>query len=262
MHHEIASKFTDVLESEKLSGGQGTSFRVGRFVLKPVDDPDKYSWMAETLQTVRPDGFSISRPVRSKAGNWVEDGFGATEFHPGDFEKGRMAEKLAVAERFHSATRSIPKPPQFGEWRSPWSQAAAVAWEEGSLPSTTSPRTVRTLETIFRQYRGVDLPSQFIHSDLAGNILFHGTDPVLIDISPDFRPTEYAHAMLVTDSIAWHGEPVSSLGLLTFDQELRRQMILRAVVFRLCVPVFFDPLNQKTFDSTLAEFSPVLDYAV
>jgi len=51
---------------------------------------------------------------------------------------------------------------------------------------------------------GITLTNQIIHGDLCGNILFHETlSPVVIDFSLDYRPREYAEAILIADSIAW-----------------------------------------------------------
>lgn len=128
------------------------------------------------------------------------------------------------------------------------------------MPEAAPDEVKAVVRSLQSRCQPVDLPSQFVHTDLAGNILFDGDAPVVIDISPAFRPVAYAHAVLVADSVAWHHEPAASLELLDLPQALRRQLALRAVVFRLCVPLFFDASNAPAFYATLQEFEPVLAF--
>ena len=99
----------------------------------------------------------------------------------------------------------------------------------------------------------------FIHSDLAGNILFSFNKAVIIDISPDFRPIEYANTLLVTDSIAWHGEDIQSMNLLPYGEELKRQLQIRAIMFRLCVSLFHTSDKIERFLNEVKGFIPLLE---
>ncbi len=46
---------------------------------------------------------------------------------------------------------------------------------------------------------------QIMHADLRGNILFSATlPPAVIDISPFWRPPEYAEGIVVADALCWH----------------------------------------------------------
>jgi uncharacterized protein (TIGR02569 family) len=252
-------KFTESRHIEKLSGGQNTSVRVGDLVLKPIDgDMERYVWLATTLEHLRPSGVVLSRPVRSLRGQWIEDSIVASEYHQGSFYPGRMPEKISASVQFHAAVKHISKPQAFSRWESPWISASQVAWGERNLPSVTDAEIVKYIRILQGQYRALHLSSQFVHSDLAGNILFHGSTPLLIDISPDFRPVEYTITMLVTDSIAWHEEPLESIQLLDFADSMKAQLILRAVVFRVCVPIFFQPQNVEWFLSEFRNFEGIL----
>ena len=62
----------------------------------------------------------------------------------------------------------------------------------------------------------------------------------LLILLPGFYPKEYAEVLLVSDSIAWFDEPVESLNQLQIKEEVTFQLLLRAVLFRLSVPLFFD----------------------
>ena len=107
-----------------------------------------------------------------------------------------------------------------------WADADRVAWgeAEGELPPSARP--------LLAQRRPVDLPSQLIHGDLGGNVLFHGSlPPAVIDVSPYWRPVGYAAAIVVADAVAWEGA-----GDEVVERLLRRQgdqLLLRAVLFRI-----------------------------
>jgi uncharacterized protein (TIGR02569 family) len=257
---EAVRCFTEAATVERLPGGQGRSVRAGALVLKPVDELRKHEWLGDALESVDFHGLKVAAPVRSLAGRWCEQGLGATRFFDGRFVEGRITEKLDAADAFHRATRPIAKPPSFDAWTSPWMAAASVAWHERGVPDAAPQDVKAVLSSLLARCEPVGLPSQFVHTDLAGNILFDGDVPVVIDMSPAFRPVAYAHAVLVADSVAWHHEPAASLEVLGLVPSLRRQLVLRAVVFRLCVPLFFDAADAAAFYATLREFEPVLAF--
>jgi Ser/Thr protein kinase RdoA (MazF antagonist) len=52
--------------------------------------------------------------------------------------------------------------------------------------------------------RPVRVPSQVIHGDLTGNVLFDDSQPpAIIDFSPYWRPAAYASAIVVADALVW-----------------------------------------------------------
>ena len=75
---------------------------------------------------------------------------------------------------------------------------------------------------------------QLVHGDLGGNVLLHDSlPPAVIDVSPYWRPTGYADAIVVADAVAWEGA-----GDDLVERLLRRQgeqLLLRAVLFRVAV---------------------------
>src|SRR5204862_8266146 len=67
-----------------LSGGRGTSFRVGNAVLKPADQvPEELLWHADLLDSIEPRGFRVARPLRSFDGAILVDGWTAASFLEG-----------------------------------------------------------------------------------------------------------------------------------------------------------------------------------
>ncbi len=91
----------------------------------------------------------------------------------------------------------------------------------------------------------LSLPSQIIHGDLCGNILFHDTlPPVVIDFSLDYRPREYAEAILIADSIAWENGGEEAYTLLPPHSE---QILLRACLFRLLTKALLKSQDRENF---------------
>ena len=81
-------------------------------------------------------------------------------------------------------------------------------------------------------------PSQLIHGDLSGNVLFHDQlPPAIIDFSPYWRPAAYASAIVVADALVWEGADARILGAVShiddFGQYLVRALIFRAVTDRI-----------------------------
>jgi len=104
------------------------------------------------------------------------------------------------------------------------------------------------------------LSNQIIHGDLCGNILFHETlSPVVIDFSLDYRPREYAEAILIADSIAWEDGGGEAYNLLPPDSE---QILLRACLFRLVTKALLKPQDWESFQERSAGYQRLLEKIV
>jgi len=256
---EVIQKFSSNPDFSILHGGQGDAFRSGNLVIKKVFEPEKYRWYAELLSRHPFFDVKYSRPVRSLSGSFIEEGYGATQFLDGEFIAGRMKEKIQASKTFNRQLKDIPKPKNFNLWISPWTRAQNLAWNNFQLPVEFDTNASRDLGELFRLWKPIDLPVQLIHVDLSGNILFDGDVPVIIDFTPGFFPKEYAEVLLLSDSIAWFDEPLESLDLLPINKESTFQMLLRAVLFRLSVPLFFDPANYSGFIKEYRCFKSVIN---
>ena len=51
-----------------------------KYVFKPVSESEKYKWIGSVFEEITSDLVLISKPVKSKNGNYIEDGYGVTEF--------------------------------------------------------------------------------------------------------------------------------------------------------------------------------------
>ncbi len=243
-----------------LSGGQNTSVRVSNAVLKPVDDIQHCEWLMNIIYSLKPQGYRVSKPIRSKYGTFVSKGWACTQYEIGQDIKGRIEEKLLVSRLFHSDLSSVNfqySPPI----DNPWSKGHRIAWQIDELPRELPQETQESINNLLRR---VSLKEQYkvqiVHSDLSGNILFdEDLDPLVIDFSPTIAPVEYAEAILICDCIAWQGSEVSEIDLLPTD-ELYKEMIIRAIIFRLAVSAIFSKSNNNTFFREYQAFKPIIEY--
>lgn len=206
---------------ELLPGGTGRSWRVGSLVIKPLAcSADELAWQAEVLASIGQDGFRVARPLP-----YVTDGWTASEYVPGEHRPGRWREIIGVGERFHAALAGLPRPDKIVDARAdPWAVGDRVAWGEAPFPEP---------DDILSALDPVDAPSQLIHGDLTGNVLFHDAlPPAIIDFAPYWRPTEFASAIVVADALTWEGAP-DELAHVVDPQYLLRALVYRAVTTRL-----------------------------
>ena len=102
------------------------------------------------------------------------------------------------------------------------------------------------VERLAAHLRPVGGPSQLIHGDLTGDVLFHDRlPPAVIDLAPYFGPALFATAIVVADALVWESADESLVHELVaqepdFPQHLLRALICRAVTdrpFRLDQPL-------------------------
>jgi uncharacterized protein (TIGR02569 family) len=257
---EILNSFNLSGNIEPLSGGQNTSLLVGNAVLKPVDDRQHSEWLLNVIHQINPQGYRLSKPIRNIQGTFVSKGWACTHFEMGQDTKGRIEEKLLVSRLFHRDLSTINSR-GFPHADNPWSKGHRIAWQIDDLP-TELPYEIK--ESIHNLLRRVSLKEQYkvqiVHSDLSGNILFDSfLNPLIIDFSPVIAPVEYAEAILVCDCIAWQGSEVSEIELLP-SNERYKEMIIRAIIFRLAVSAFFSKGDYNTYSYDYRAFKPIIEY--
>ena len=249
-------------EPVPLPGGAGTSVRIGDAVLKPVDDEQEAAWAADLLSRISGDGFRIARPLRARDGGWVVAGWSASSVVEGQSgPAGRWEELLAAADAFHAALRDETRPDFLVQRQHRWAVADRVAWCE------QRPDPVRVVEPLLTDLLAQLPPkvpgsvSRLIHGDLSGNVLFApGLAPAVIDFSPYWRPWGYASAIVAIDGVLWYGAGPELLDRAA-DQSATRQLLLRALVFRLIAlnergrfdPLVLDELPQFAAAASMIE---------
>jgi len=248
-----------------LPGGEGTAWRAGEVVLKPAGDPRVARWTAElyrdldprgSLTARRDPGFRVPRPLRTVAGDWAGGDWAAGDWVAGDPVTGGWVawqwlpgepaswagvspfwpRLIAASRAFHAALAGRPAPPWLGRDGGPWTAGDQVAWGERDPESVlaAAPGSLAgQLRRLLAALRPVRLPSQLIHGDLGGNVLFAGASPpAVIDFSPYWRPAGLALAVAAVDALTWGGADPAILDELGGEPEIG-QLLARAHVGRL-----------------------------
>ncbi len=237
----------DVGSSQRLAGGQGNAHRAGAVVLKAVDDASRAGALTSGLATVGVSGpVRMARPVASRDGRWVVDGWAAWTWLEGHRQELGWEEHLEISRRFHAALADVPRS-AVRPGRDRWATADHAAWNEANSRDWSD-----SLAALARRRVGVDLPAQFIHGDMAGNVVVHpDLGPGVIDISPYWRPGAYAEAVLVADLAAFGPDPVGPV-----EHHLGRhgpQLLIRAVLFRVASSPDHGADYQPLVDGLLAQ---------
>ena len=255
---EVLRQFGVTQAPTRFSFGRGHTWAAGDLVLKPVDDVEEAAWIAELVSRLQQRGFRLAQPVSAPDGRWIVDGWSASTRVAGEHSTTRWPEMLKAASAFHAAVAAETKP-EFIERRADrWRIADRIAW--GELPVGDLGQ-IGHVERLVRAWRPVDLPSQLIHGDLVGNVLFaEGLPPAIIDLSLYWRPPGYSAALVAGDAIAWEGADRSVLDLIRrFEQW--PQLLLRAVIFRVVVSELAKRAEPWRADIT-HEYDEIVDLAV
>ncbi|WIE56072.1 hypothetical protein [Curtobacterium sp. MCBD17_003] len=215
--------------SHRLSGGRGATWRAGDVVVRPAGDPDEANWRSAVLESLPPTaGFRTARPIRAADGGWLSDGWEAWQWLPGHADETRVVDVIRAGAAFHRALATLPRPDFLDHTDDPWSRADRMAWGEDTLPPGA------LLDRLAAAFVPVRSPSQAIHGDLLGNVLFEpGAAPAIIDWAPYWRPAGLGAAIAAVDATCWHRSPVERLDDLGRGVAEWRQLLVRALVFRI-----------------------------
>jgi uncharacterized protein (TIGR02569 family) len=261
LHDKIIDSFQLKGKAIPIQGGQNTSFKVDHTVLKPIDDFAHYEWIQTVINAINPTEYRLASSIKSNDGTYVKEGWICSAFEKGEEKQGFVTEKLAVSKLFHQDLRRI----NVNDFIAPtnaWETAHEVAWQKRELPKNIDVVAKSMLTELLNKVNVQESYQwQIVHGDLSGNILFvEGMEPLIIDFSPTIAPVEYAEAILVCDCIAWQSSDVSALNLLTCDNN--KEMIIRAVIFRLTVAAIFAKGNQSKFLSEYNCFKKIINHIV
>src|SRR5687768_16590033 len=180
---DVLAGFGISAEPVLLAGGRGTSWRCGELILKPLDTSvEELEWHGALLNRIECNGFRVSR-LRG-----IRDGWCAWERVAGEHRHRAWPDVIAVGEHFHASIAAEPRPSFIDRRTNHWAIGDRVAW--GDLPARDL-GNVKHLPRLMGAMRAIDAgPSQLVHGDLTGNVLFAaGLPPAVIDFSPFWRPT-------------------------------------------------------------------------
>ncbi|GAB6898421.1 aminoglycoside phosphotransferase/kinase family protein [Kineosporia succinea] len=231
-------------DTQPLPGGQGHSVRAGDLVLSPGRDPRIQDWLSPLLArfavrldvdpTRRRQDLRVAVPVPARDGSWVVDGWAASRYEPGTVTCQNLDLAIAAGHVLHARLASLlrERPAGLEGHTDRWSVAERVAFGEEAVP----PLRPAVHELVTRALASLDAsslgPDQLVHRDLAGNVLLDADGaPVVIDVSPAWRPVLWADAVCVLDSVMWQGAAPEALDEWTSGPH--RDAMLRAAVFRL-----------------------------
>lgn len=229
---EVLRAFGATAAPELLTGGKGGTWRAGDVVLKPVEFRPETVWRAEVLSGLPASGaFRIARPVIGTGGAWTVQGWEAAAFVAGHADPARVDDVVRAGEAFHAALAGTPRPAFLDERADAWTHGDRLAWGEPVPPGSTAPSAL--LDPLLAARTPVDLPTQLVHGDLTGNVLFApGLPPAIIDWPAYWRPPAWAAAVVVADALTWH-----DAGPGTIDRWSHlpawRQMLIRALIYRI-----------------------------
>lgn len=123
------------------------------------------------------------------------------------------------------------QPPHIATAQHPWAIADRFAWGEQAV--SFHQRLAPAVKELLAFVQPISLPSQLVHGDMTGNILFEDPlAPAVIDMAAYWRPAKFATAIIVVDSIVWEGAD-DSLIERVIDTEQMHQLVLRAAIRRI-----------------------------
>lgn len=232
-------------DTEPVPGGQGRSVRAGDLVLSPDRDPDLQDALNPVLARLAADldtrpgrdhrDLRIAMPVPARDGSWVVDGWGATRHEPGTRPVDDLAATRAVGAVLHAELALLVRdwPPARRAPTHRWTRAERVAFGEAPLPDDVlAPEGRALLHALAERRDDTPMgPDQLVHGDLAGHVLLDpGGAPVVIDMSPYWRPALWAEATAVLDSVRWGADPGA---MDDWTHGPGRQAMVRSAIFRL-----------------------------
>lgn len=196
----------------RLPGGQGLSWRVGEFVLKPCVESEYQEWLGTEVAAIEQQGFQLPSVRRAVDGAWVVEGWAAQSVVPGSTTRDSGADWRSIidaARALHAATAPLARPAFLDLRNDSWAQADRAVWDEA--PRQVRPELREVVERLAAALSPMG-PAQLVHGDLTNNVLLaRGEPPSIIDFSPYWRPPSYAEGIVVADALCWHDVPAQIL---------------------------------------------------
>jgi uncharacterized protein (TIGR02569 family) len=233
---EVLAEFRAAGPGTRLQGGQGTVWKAGDVLLKPLDVlPAELVWMDGIARRRSAGGqLRLSLPLRSRSNRLTVDGWTAFPYLAGQHQPGRWLEIAGIAREFSLLFSDEECPDFIGKRTHEWARADRFAWGEDTGSSNAAPH-VADLVAARRQ---VFDPPVLIHGDLTGNVLFDSAlPPAVIDLTLYWRPVNYSVAIIAVDAVCFEGAPISLFETISQAEDFP-QYLLRALLFRLATDSF------------------------
>lgn len=225
---QVLEAFSVEGEPRLLDGGQGGTWRAGTVVLKPTSLPAETRWRASVLDALPDtDWLRIARPLRAISGDWLHEGWEASQYLAGETDPSRWNTAIESGEAFHELLAAVPRPSFLDSRNDWWSIGDRIAWD------LTDWSNVTLLRQLMNSREPISVEEQLVHGDLLGNILYaEGLPPAVIDWAPYWRPTSWAAAVAAVDALCWHGADEEVVERWAHLEEWP-QMLVRALLYRM-----------------------------
>lgn len=250
----IAQAFEIAGALELLPGGEGRTYRAGGVIYRREADIAEATYLADVYDRLPEVGFRVPRPIRTRQGGWVSPaGWSAWTFVAGrPATKDDLPATIAAIDAFHQALALEPYPAYLANRATPYDRADQAAWD--NLPPEIDQRLRPFVTELLRLRQPIDpLPTQLIHGDLnEHNILVApGVPPAIIDLTPYWRPPEFALAVLAY----WLGPYRGDLSILSAFAQVRNfdQMLVRVGLRTLLIAHEFSKLG-RGLENAVDEF--------
>jgi hypothetical protein len=136
----VLAAFGGTAPARPLPGGKGGTWRAGDVVLKPAEGRAEPWWRAEVLTRLPPSPhFRIARPVRSRDGGWLVDGWEAATWVAGHPDPRRVDDVVRAGEAFHDAVAGLARPSFLDTRDDPWTYGDRLAFGEPVPAGSTAP---------------------------------------------------------------------------------------------------------------------------
>ena len=183
-----------------LPGGMDTAWRAGDVVLKPSPGTREARVLAESHTGLAPSaGCRFQRPVPADqpGDGWEVDGWVAWRWIEGETGPEHAREIVLAARAYHTLLEPLPFDPVLALREDPWGRADRVAWGE---MRPDYPAAYLSMLAPFLENTPSALPSQRVHADLTGNVVFSPSlAPGIIDPTLYWRPIAFAEAVVLID---------------------------------------------------------------
>ena len=205
------------------------AWRAGDVVLKPSPGMEEASFLARThAGLTNTTGCRFQRPVSARSSRDIRevDGWVAWRWIEGETAPKRTREIVLAARAYHALLASVPFDPVVAARMNPWARADRVAW--GEVRPDYPAEYLAMLKPLLARASS-SLPSQHVHADLTGNVVFApGVAPGIIDPTLYWRPAAFAEAVVLVDQ-GWFPQ---TLDLTPFDDTPDLPAMLRRAAAR------------------------------
>ncbi|PYG02352.1 TIGR02569 family protein [Georgenia satyanarayanai] len=232
---DVLAAFGATAPLEPLAGGRRRVWRSGEIVLKRLDvSEEELRWRDAVLTEL--DGAAdlrVAPAVRSTDGGLVVGGWTAWRHEPGAPPRVEQYEDVIAAGRLlHRHLARVAKPSFLGRRDHARAVADRVAWGERDVDDDGG--RLPHVRALLAARRPVELADQLVHGDLTDNIHLHPElAPLVLDLTPYWRPPSYATAVVVADAVVFRGAPLDLVERVrAVEAEHFAQLLVRALLFR------------------------------